>query len=80
MKVLGLTPEIIYGWNALLFADTAVFKRTGDYYWSFVKFSKTSERLRYFPNKYSYEADVSPLEVVHISTTELAYKVEQRSI
>ena len=45
-----------------------------------LEFSKTSERLRYFPNKYSYEADVSPLEVVHVSTTELAYKVEQRSI
>ena len=35
MKVL--TPEIIYGWNALFFADTAVLKRTRDYYWSFVK-------------------------------------------
>ena len=35
--------------------------------------AKTSERLRYFPKKYNYEADVTLLEVVHVSTTELAY-------
>ena len=41
----------------------------------------TSEKPRYFPKKYSYEAYVSlqELEVVHVSTTELAYEVEQHS-
>ena len=29
----------------------------------------TSEKPRYYPKKYSYEADVSPLEVVHVSKT-----------
>ena len=39
----------------------------------------TSEKPRYFPKKCIYEADVSPLEVVYVSTTELAYEVEQHS-
>ena len=39
----------------------------------------TSEKPQYFPKKYIYEADVSPLEVVHVSTTELAYEVKQHS-
>ena len=29
----------------------------------------TSEKPLYCPKKYSYEADVSPLEVVHVSKT-----------